>query len=912
MLENLPYLESLYENFRRDENSVPPEWREIFKEGKRGNGNGNGSAEISSPSHLQPAARSANLDEKIHMLIRNFRVRGHKAAAIDPLGSQREVPQDLKLDFYNFSESDLDQLINQPTLNFGTPLTVREIFERLQNTYSRSIGAQFMHIDDWRAREWLQRRMESTQNRLTISREQQLRILTRLTDAVMFEEFLRKKFLGAKTFSLEGCETLLPLLDLAIERAGAHGVKDIVIGMAHRGRLNVLAHIAGKDPCRIFREFADAEPQLWEGRGDVKYHLGHSGDWTTQTGHKIHVSLCFNPSHLEFINPIAMGRTRARQDRCGDRDRRDILSLLIHGDAAFAGEGVVQESLNLSRLAGYSVGGTLHVVLNNQIGFTTSPNEGRSTPYATDIARMIQAPIFHVNGEDPEAVAQAALLAMDYRHEFQGDVFIDMYGYRRWGHNETDEPSFTQPVLYKQIEKRKSVRESYFEHLETLHGIAKDEAEKIARERKEKLEKQLDAAKNNGCPIKPKEKGIWSNYIGGPEPADIETGLAPEKISELLRKLSEVPQGFHLHPKLERIMQARRQMAESKQPLDWASAELLAYASLAESNFRIRLTGQDAARGTFSHRHAIFYDYENGNPFSPLQHLSDKQAPVEIVNSPLCETAALGFEYGYSLDWPNGLVIWEAQFGDFVNAAQVILDQFISSAEDKWNRLSGLVMLLPHGFEGMGPEHSSARLERFLALAAENNIQIAQPTTPSQLFHLLRRQALRNWRKPLVVFTPKSLLRHPKVISPMEEFTRGSYQRILPDNLKPAKRVLLCSGKIYYELLAYRETQKRDEVAIFRLEQLYPLRDAELEKLLNSFVNETPVIWVQEEPRNMGAWRFLHEKFGKHLFGRWPLAVVSRPESASPATGSSGAHKLEQEKIIRRAFGDAENAKGKN
>ena len=910
MLENLPYLESLFENYRRDPQSVPSEWREFFKESKSGHGRENGRAEVASPSRIQPAARSANLDEKIHMLIRNFRVRGHKAAAIDPLGSQREVPSDLKLDFYNFAEAELDQLVNQPTLNFGTPLTVREIFERLQNTYSRSIGAQFMHIDDWRAREWLQRRMESTQNRLAISREQQLRILTKLTDAVIFEEFLRKKFLGAKTFSLEGCETLLPLLDLAVERAGAHGVRDIVIGMAHRGRLNVLAHIAGKDPCRIFREFTDVEPELWEGRGDVKYHLGHSGDWTTQTGHKIHVSLCFNPSHLEFINPIALGRTRARQDRCGDRDRRDILTLLIHGDAAFAGEGVVQESLNLSRLPGYSVGGTLHVVLNNQIGFTTQPNEGRSTPYATDIARMIQAPIFHVNGEDPEAVAQAALLAMDYRHEFQGDVFIDMYGYRRWGHNETDEPSFTQPVLYKQIEKRKSVRESYFEHLETLHGITKEEAEKIAQKRKEKLERGLDAAKNNGCAVKPKDKGVWEDYFGGQEPADdMETGLTPKKISELLRKLSAVPEGFHLHPKLERAMQTRRQMAEGKQPLDWAAAELLALASLAEEKFRIRLTGQDTARGTFSHRHAIFYDYENGNSFSPLQHLSAKQAPVEIVNSPLCETAALGFEYGYSLDWPNGLVIWEAQFGDFVNVAQVILDQFISSAEDKWNRLSGLVMLLPHGFEGMGPEHSSARLERFLALAAEDNIQIAQPTTPAQLFHLLRRQALRKWRKPLVVFTPKSLLRHPKVISPMEEFTHGSYQRILPDNLKSAKRVLLCSGKIYYELLAYREAQKCDDVAILRLEQLYPLCDAELEKTLNSFANETPVIWVQEEPRNMGAWRFLHEKFGKHLFGRWPLAVVSRPESASPATGSSGAHKLEQEKIIRRAFGDSENAK---
>src|SRR5882724_1745465 len=579
MLENVPYLESLYESYRRDSKSVSAEWRDFFDANSFGNGDGNGHAELVSPSRVQPAAREANLDEKLHMLIRNYRVRGHKIAAIDPLGSPRPCPSELKLRFYNFAESELDQVVNLPTLHFETPLTIREILERLQNTYSRSIGVQYMHIDDWTAREWLQRRMESSQNRLAISREQQLRILTKLTDATIFEEFLRKKFLGAKTFSLEGCETLLPLLDLAIEKAGGHGVRDIVIGMAHRGRLNVLAHIAGKDPCKIFREFSDTEPELWEGRGDVKYHLGHSGDWTTASGHKIHLSLCFNPSHLEFINPIALGRTRARQDRCDDRERRNVMSLLIHGDASFAGEGIVQETLNMSKLAGYSVGGTLHVILNNQIGFTTSPWEGRSTNYATDVARMLQAPIFHVNGEDPEAVAQVVLLAMDFRHEFQSDVFIDMYGYRRWGHNETDEPSFTQPVLYRQIEKRKSVRESYFERLATLHGISAEESEKIAGERREKLESQLAASKND-CADEPESHGIWKDYAGGAEPHDeIETGLAPEKISELLHKLSEVPADFHLHPKLERGLQARREMADGKHPLDWAAAELLALAS---------------------------------------------------------------------------------------------------------------------------------------------------------------------------------------------------------------------------------------------------------------------------------------------------------------------------------------------
>ncbi|MGO8766650.1 MAG: 2-oxoglutarate dehydrogenase E1 component [Limisphaerales bacterium] len=751
--------------------------------------------------------------------------------------------------------------------------------------------------------------MESTENHLQLTREEQVRIFTRLTDAVVFEEFLQKKFLGAKTFSLEGCETLIPLLDLAIEKAGSQGIKDIVLGMAHRGRLNVLANIAGKNPCEIFREFADMDAETKQGRGDVKYHLGHSGHWVTSGGEKMHLSLCFNPSHLEFINPVALGRTRARQDRFGDPERKHILSLLIHGDASFAGEGIVQESLNLSKLAGYSVGGTLHIIINNQIGFTTMPHEYRSSVYSTSVARMLRAPIFHVNGEDPEAVAQVVRLSLDFQRQFRNDVFIDMYGYRRRGHNETDEPSFTQPVLYRQIEQRQSVHAHYREHLLKLNGITAEEADKISRKRHDKLEKLLEAARKGKCEYPVKEKGVWHGYLGGPEPREeTETALPSEAISGLLTTLAEAPADFHVHPKLQKILQLRLEMAGGKQPLDWAAAELLAYGSLAAKGCRIRLAGQDSARGTFSHRHAIFYDYDTGAPYCPLQNVAKDQAPVEIVNSPLCEAGALGFEYGYSLDYPDGLILWEAQFGDFVNVAQVILDQFISSAEDKWNRLSGLVLLLPHGFEGMGPEHSSARLERFLTMCAENNMQITQPTTPAQFFHLLRRQVLRNWRKPLIVLTPKSLLRHPKVVSPREQFTGGYFQRIIADPLPAGevKRVVVCSGKIYYELLAYREEQKRHDVAIIRLEQLYPLHDEDMEKILEPYAEIVPVLWVQEEPRNMGAWRFLHEKFGKHLFSRWPFAVVSRPESASPATGSAGAHKMEQQRLIRRAFGDSE------
>jgi 2-oxoglutarate dehydrogenase E1 component len=923
-ISSLAYIEQFYADYRRDPNSVPPEWRAYFVAAD--NGGSDGAVKLGpsfkprsvfNPAESAPIERAflrldpraANVSDRLSQLVRNHRVRGHIIAAVDPLGMTRPCPPELKLDFYGFSESELDLLTNSATLHYDTPLTIREISQRLRDTYCRSIGAQFMHIDDLAVREWLQRRMESSQNRLQVSRAEQLRILTRLTDAVVFEEFLRKKFLGAKTFSLEGCETLLPLLDLAIEKAGEQGVQYIILGMGHRGRLNVLAHVIGKDPREIFREFAGAEPELWQGRGDVKYHLGHSGDWATAADRKIHLSLCFNPSHLEFVDPVVMGRVRAHQDRLDDRDRRQVLGLLIHGDAAFAGEGVVQESLNLSKLPGYCVGGVVHVVINNQIGFTTPPAEGRSTIYATDVARMLQVPIFHVNGEDPEAVAQVVHLAMDFRAEFQTDVLIDMYGYRRWGHNETDEPSFTQPLLYRAINERPNVREGYLKHLLELKSVTRGEADEIMTARHAKLEAQLKAAHGDGSAPAPEQHNVWRGYSGGPEPEDEpDTGVEVKQLATLLRKLTDLPAGFHVHPKLERGLNTRREMADGKHPLDWSAAEALALATLATEGVRIRLTGQDTPRGTFSQRHAILYDQQDGYPFVPLQHLASEQSPVDIHNSPLCETGALGFEYGYSLDCPDGLVLWEAQFGDFVNAAQVILDQFITSAEDKWRRLSGLVLLLPHGFEGMGPEHSSARLERFLSLAAEDNIQIVQPTTPAQYFHVLRRQALRKWRKPLVVFTPKSLLRNPQTVSALEDCAHGHFQRVLPDNFEPrdVKRILLCTGKVFYELAAYREEHQRKDVAIVRLEQLYPFRTGLLEQTLKPCADNTPAFWIQEEPANMGAWRYLHERFGEKLFDRLPFALLSRFESASPATGSSGAHKLEQAQLIARAFGDRE------
>jgi 2-oxoglutarate dehydrogenase E1 component len=922
-IQSLAYVEQFYADYRRDPNSVPAEWREYFTAAVNGAeatvqiGPSFKSRSIFNPVEStangkvpsQPEPPAGNVSERLHQLVRNYRVRGHNIAAINPLGVTHACPPELELEFYGFTEKELNLLVNVPTLPSETPMTIRETFQRLRDIYCRSIGVQFMHIDDLKMRQWLQLRMEQPQNRRKISRDEQLRILTRLTDAVVFEEFLRTKFIGAKTFSLEGCETLLPLLDLAIEKSGQQGVKTIIVGMGHRGRLNVLAHIMGKNPSDIFREFADSDPKLWPERGDVKYHLGHSGDWNTSDGRKVHLSLCFNPSHLEFVNPVVVGRVRAHQDRFDDRDCRQVLGILIHGDAAFAGEGVVQETLNMSKLSGYAVGGVLHIIVNNQIGFTTPPGEGRSTTYATDVAKMLQVPIFHVNGEDPEAVAQVVQLAMDFRAEFQSDVFIDMYGYRRLGHNETDEPAFTQPLLYRKIAARPNVREGYLGHLLELKNIAREEADKILTECHAKLEQQLEAARAIKGETVPERRSVWHNYIGGREPAEEPvTGMEIKQLSMLLEQLTKLPAGFQVHPKLERMLAVRREMAAGKVPLDWSAAEALALATLTTGGSRIRLTGQDTGRGTFSHRHAILHDQTDGHTFVPLQHLSLEQAPLEIFNSPLCENGALGFEYGYSLDCPKSLVIWEAQFGDFANVAQVIIDQFITSAETKWRRLSGLVLLLPHGFEGMGPEHSSARLERFLTLVAEDNIQIVQPTTPAQFFHVLRRQAIRNWRKPLIVFSPKSLLRHPKVVSTLEDCARGIFQRVIPDESKltNVKRILLCTGKVYYDLAAYREEHKRDDIAIVRLEQMYPLPAKLLVETLSAYAEGTPVFWVQEEPANMGAWRFLHEKFGRKLFNRFPFSPVSRIESASPATGSSHAHKLQQAQLVACAFGDPE------
>ena len=952
---NLPFLEQVWQNYREDPGSVSPEWRAYFADQPAdaepapaagspfprrtlfrpaGPASATGSHETNGrAAEARAGGESADLSalqERVDMLIRNYRVRGHILAEVDPLGRPREVPEELTEEFYNFTPADMDRRFSTSWLGGPERRTLREIFDWLRNTYCRSIGVQYMHIDSLRVRRWLQDRMEGTGNTMRLERDTQLRILKKLTDATVFEEFLLVNFPGKKTFSLEGGETLIPLLDLMISRAARYGVKEIVLGMAHRGRLNVLTNILGKPAREIFREFDDDDPESHVGEWDVKYHLGYSGNYKVRD-RGVHLSLCFNPSHLEFINPIAQGRCRAKMDRVGDTHdptKRGPeaggergMTLLIHGDAAFAGEGVVQETLNLSELPGYAVGGTVHVVVNNQIGFTTTAEQGRSSTYATDVAKMLQIPIFHVNGEDPEAVAQVVKLALDFRRENQKDVVIDLLCYRKRGHNEQDEPAFTQPEMYDLIAGRGGVRAGYLARLLERDGVTTGDAEEIVEHSRAKLESELTLAKEEPkleeqAPL----EGVWSGFHGGPDPDAVETAVPIDALKALLAKQVDLPDDFTPHRTLaRRFLKKRAAMAAGEEPLDWSAGEALAFAAVLTGAgpggektgpIRMRMTGQDAERGTFSHRHSVLHDSETGREYMPLRHLADDQAPVEIYNSPLSEAGVLGFEYGYSLDTPDGLVIWEAQFGDFVNAAQVIIDQFLASGEDKWNRLSGLVMLLPHGYEGQGPEHSSARLERFLQAAAEQNMQVCYPTTPAQIFHLIRRQALRRWRKPLVVMTPKSLLRLPAAVSELDELATGGFRNVIPDDsIDPAaaKKLLLCSGKVYYDLAAARAERGIENVALVRVEQLYPWPADELASALADYPDGTPAVWVQEEPENMGAWRFVLATVGcRNLLDRFPLSVVSRPASASPATGSDKSHKLEQGKLVDEAYAAAE------
>jgi 2-oxoglutarate dehydrogenase E1 component len=915
---SLDYIDDLYVQYVEDPQSVDEKWRKYFEEFSLASQRKTASGSNTESHGDDESLWLARMQERVDQLVREYRVRGHLLARVDPLDLRRAGPTQIDALSYGLMDEDLNRPFTAPSVEYTNGRTVGDILQKLRNTYCRSIGAQFTHIDDRNIRDWLQRRMESTENRLELDRQTQVRLYQRLADAEIFESFVRKKFVGAKTFSLEGAESLIPLLDRALEKAGEHGVKSVVMGMAHRGRLNVLANILGKRAQSIFWSFDDPRPEMFRGGGDVKYHMGYSSDWVTSTGSRIHISLCFNPSHLEFVNPVVLGRCRGKQDRSHDTNRNEVMSILIHGDAAFAGEGIVQESLNLSQLPGYYTGGTLHIVINNQIGFTTEPHEGRSSTYCTDVFKMLQSPIFHVNGEDPEAVAQVVALAMDFRNKFRRDVIIDLYAYRRLGHNENDEPRFTQPSMYSVIDAHKSVRESYLSRLLQMGELTREEAEEIDKVRNEKLSKQFDAAKNEQFVSDQQSLSQhWSGYFGGPEP-EVEPSVeavSVDQLKNLLHSITTLPSGFNLVPKLNRFMELRREMAQGERPLDWATAESVAFGSILLDGHPVRLSGQDCQRGTFSQRHAVLHDTVTNETYLPLSHLPGQQAHIEIINSPLSEAGVLGFDYGYSLDYPEGLVAWEAQFGDFWNAAQVIVDQFITSAEDKWKRLSKMVMLLPHGFEGQGPEHCSARLERFLLLTAEDNVQVVQPSTPAQYYHLLRRQCKMRWSKPLVVLTPKSLLRHPLCVSSLNELAEGKFQRVIPDSRpkgSPTGRIIMCSGKVYYDLIEERDRIGCTNVAIVRIEQFYPFRMSDLVNALSEYADGTDLVWFQDEPTNMGGWYYVKLRFGDMLSQRFPLRLISRVESASPSTGSSSTHKLEQRELLDLAFADLQTNKSAN
>ena len=920
---NQAFVEELYHRWQENQGSVGERWSRYFEALERGpatkgNGHGNGHVEGAalrappSPTTLSiPPAQAAvqQLAQRVNQLIHAYRLRGHLWADLDPLGVAELPPKDLEPTAFGLTAADLDAVVPTGDLvGLGAEARVREIISWCEETYCRTIAVEFMHIEDLRARRWLRERMEATANRLAMTAQQQLRVLGRLIDAEIFEQFLHTNFLGAKRFSLEGGESLIPLMDLVLERLGELGAEEVIIGMAHRGRLNVLYNIMQKSPKDIFARFLDRHPEQNMGRGDVKYHLGYSSDRPLPDGRSMHLSLSFNPSHLEFVNPVVEGRVRAKQDRRGDAERTRVVPLLIHGDAAFIGQGVVAETLNLMNLEGYTTGGTVHVVVNNQVGFTTSPDDARSTRYATDLAKMLGTPIFHVNGEDPEAVAQVAHLAAEYRQEFRRDVVIDMLCYRKWGHNEGDEPRFTQPKMYAAIDKKPSVRTAYVSRLLETGKVSREQVDQLASARKESLDSALHETKaTTHQPIDNALAGLWAKYKGGAEAGvpEVVTGVEVGRLKSLIERVTEVPADLKVSPKLRNILEDRRERASGR-PLDWGTAEALAYASLVEDGARVRLSGQDARRGTFSHRHAVWTDIETGRSYSPFSALGVAPACFDVWDSPLSESGVLGFDYGYSLDYPDGLVIWEAQFGDFANGAQVIIDQFISSGEDKWSRLSGVVLLLPHGFEGQGPEHSTARLERFLQLCAEDNLVVCNPTTPAQVFHLLRRQVLRSWRKPLVVMTPKSHLRSKDAVSPLEDLGEGTaFQRVIPDaavDPQRARKVLLCSGKIYYDLVAERAKRGADDVAVVRLEQLYPLSQSELTGVLAPYRDGTPLVWVQEDPWNMGGWYFLAARLPGLVGARLPLSCAARDESASPATGSAASHKLEHTRLMEAAF----------
>ncbi len=914
---NAAFLESLYEAYLTDPNAVEPAWRAYFDELQdqdtpdRAHGPVRARMLVHAQTNQRPSNSQSTVDQSkqvaVLQLINAFRFMGHRQAQLDPL-NQHERPHVPELDphHHGLGEQDMQQVFNTGSLHGVDEASLAEIIEIVRATYCSTIGAEYMHIVETAQKRWIQQRLEPALGKPQFSPEKRRHLLDRLIAAGALEEYLHKKYVGQKRFSLEGGESAIPLVDQIVEDAGRHGLKEVVVGMAHRGRLNVLVNIVGKHPSKLFDEF---EGRSQEARlGDVKYHLGYSSDIVTPGG-PVHVTLAFNPSHLEIIDPVVEGSVRARQDRRGDVERNLVLPLLVHGDAAFAGQGIVMETFNLSQTRGYTTGGTVHLIINNQIGFTTSdPLDSRSTLYCTDVAKMVQAPIFHVNADDPEAVCFVAQIAMDFRMEFNKDVVIDLVCYRKHGHSEADEPSATQPMMYQQVRKHPGAPKIYAEKLVAEGVIDADTAGQYTA-------RYVDALENNIVVSRPYANVHDSRFLINYEPyRNVEwrdpcaTAIAPAMVADLTQRLIDYPEHFELHRAVRKIVQDRRDMGLDQKPLDWGYAENLAYAALLVEGHPVRISGQDSGRGTFFHRHAVLHDQKTGDTYLPLQNLREDQASFLVINSTLSEEAVLGFEYGYASAEPRALVIWEAQFGDFANGAQVVIDQFIASCEEKWGRFCGLTMLLPHGYDGQGPEHSSARLERYLQLCAEDNMQVVYPTTPAQMFHLIRRQVIRPYRKPLVIMSPKSLLRHKLSVSSVTDITTGTFRVVIGEidaiPVDQVRRLLICSGKVYFDLLETRRNHEITDTAIFRLEQLYPFPTEELQAAADQYSDLEEIIWVQEEPRNQGAWSVLLSK--RHLGGCFPntipLRCVARPYSASPAVGYYALHIKQQKDIVDQAL----------
>ena len=917
---NAPFIEELYETWLGNPDAVPAEWAGYFAE-LRGDAKDVPHApvvasfvELGKSRRVKGSMIDATTMAKQVLVLRmisKFRTLGFYHADLDPL-KRHEPPYiaDLDLRTYGFSEADLDTEFDVGSLRAGPArMRLRDIVTMLRETYTRTLGLEYMYISDSRTRRFLQERVEPTRARPSFTPAERRHVLERLTAAETLERYLHTKYVGQKRFSGEGGDTMIPMLDHLIQRAGAAGVQEIVMGMAHRGRLNVLVNTLGKMPADLFSEFEGKAAQALPA-GDVKYHQGFSSDVATPGG-PVHVTLAFNPSHLEIVNPVVEGSVRARQQRRGDRMGDQVLPVVIHGDAAIAGQGVNQECLNMAQTRGYYTGGTVHIVVNNQIGFTTSdPRDTRGTLYCTDIAKMADAPILHVNGDDPETCLLAIDIALEYRQKFHKDVFIDLVCFRRYGHNEADEPMVTQPLMYKKIHAHPGTRKLYADRLEQAGVIPAGDADAMVTTYRAAMDRGQHTNSTVLSNYKPPFTVDWTPYKGRHWTDSCDTRFPKARLVELAAKLGQVPPGLKLHSRVERVVADRRAMGAGKMPLDWGMGETLAYATLLDQGFGVRLSGEDVGRGTFSHRHAVLHDqnrekWDSGS-FVPLEHLKPDQPSIELIDSVLTENAVLAFEYGYATSEPGRLVVWEAQFGDFANGAQVVIDQFIASGEVKWGRICGLVMLLPHGYEGQGPEHSSARPERYLQLCAQHNMQVVVPSTPAQIFHLLRRQMIRQYRKPLVVMSPKSLLRHKEAVSTMDDLAEGRYQTVIGevDTIDPKKtrRVIVCSGKVYYDLLAYRRESKIDDVAIVRLEQQYPFPHADFKAEIARYAKAKEVVWCQEEPQNQGAWYRLRAYLRADVLDSHVLAYAGRSISASTAVGYAAKHNAEQKQLIEDAF----------